>query len=450
MSLYAFDPELEQKLNDIDEFIRSQCGDELAEGFDQSEWLLPSNAGEAPPQPSSCNVKVAPSNTVSCGARMDELSTHHCSTSQGPEVRVQILNLMDIYDKKTTKTSGKYEYRLGSSEVTIVAHSSEEIKRVRVYVQRCPEATVRTHDTTGPVELEVDVQHHSQSQTVVSVDLGSVHRTEEGFAVYRLDKSDIVERNKWELVIMIGFHTGIIAAFKSKPFRITTRASQRARNLVEQEDNTMEALEDVLPRASAQSCDSGTFSTQSCTYSTIASDTSDVVKRVASKLRQEFSKFNLKDDTPCPARKAFRTDPLVLGKVVLRPDTTLDKTKVAMHYNRDMRARYVVEQPDLPNLLKLMNLKANCASSGRRRANGFKTAEEDFWWACGLCFFERRKKSTVKAHVAQRVCQKTSLRKELKQRRKAMGHLKRYSSCDFSSERLEGLENWTWEGPQSV
>lgn len=57
-------------------------------------------------------------------------------------------------------------------------------------------------------------------------------------------------------------------------------------------------------------------------------DTSDVVKRVASKLRQEFSKFNLKDDTPCPARKAFRTDPLVLGKVVLRPDTTLDKTKV--------------------------------------------------------------------------------------------------------------------------
>lgn len=121
-----------------------------------------------------------------------------------------------------------------------------------------------------------------------------------------------------------------------------------------------------------------------------------------------------------------------------------------MHYNRDMRARYVVEQPDLPNLLKLMNLKANCASSGRRRANGFKTAEEDFWWACGLCFFERRKKSTVKAHVAQRVCQKTSLRKELKQRRKVMGHLKRYSSCDFSSERLEGLENWTWEGPQSV
>ena len=49
---------------------------------------------------------------------------------------------------------------------------------------------------------------------------------------------------------------------------------------------------------------------------------------MASKLRQEFSKFNLKDDTPCPARKAFRTDPLVLGKVVLRPDTTLDKTKV--------------------------------------------------------------------------------------------------------------------------
>lgn len=124
--------------------------------------------------------------------------------------------------------------------------------------------------------------------------------------------------------------------------------------------------------------------------------------------------------------------------------------QVSSYYNRDSRARYVVEQPDLPVLLKLMSRTTTCTSGGRRRANGFKTAEEDFWWACGLCFFERRKKSTVKAHVAQRVCQKTSLRKEMRQRRKAIGHLKRYSSCEFNSERFEGFDQFTWNSPLSV
>lgn len=121
-----------------------------------------------------------------------------------------------------------------------------------------------------------------------------------------------------------------------------------------------------------------------------------------------------------------------------------------MHYNRDVRARYVVEQPDLPDLLKLMSRRTTCTSGGRRRANGFKTAEEDFWWACGLCFFERRKKSTVKAHVTQRVCQKTSLRKEMRQRRKALGHLKRYASCEFSTEGFEDIEPLAWNSPLSV
>ena len=54
-------------------------------------------------------------------------------------------------------------------------------------------------------------------------------------------------------------------------------------------------------------------------------------------------------------------------------------------------------------------------TGGRRRANGHKSAEEDFWWACGFCFFERRKKSTVKAHVLRQVCQKSAVRKEYKQ-----------------------------------
>lgn len=98
---------------------------------------------------------------------MDGLSKDHDPKHLQPEVGVQIMNLMDTYDKRTKKLSGKYEYRLGSSEVTIVARASDEIKRVRVYVQRCPEAAIRTQDTAGKLtskahQLNIAIQknHH--------------------------------------------------------------------------------------------------------------------------------------------------------------------------------------------------------------------------------------------------------------------------------------------------
>lgn len=66
MSQFPFDPELEQQLNDIDEFIRAQCGDDLTAGFNQSEWLLPSQAGEAPVQSlsSSWNIRGRSGNFI--------------------------------------------------------------------------------------------------------------------------------------------------------------------------------------------------------------------------------------------------------------------------------------------------------------------------------------------------------------------------------------------------
>ena len=101
-------------------------------------------------EPSSFFLQTAePRFSGPCGSKTDVLLNDPYTKDLQPEVRVQILNLMDMYDKRTVKTSGKYEYRLGWSEVTIVARASKEIKRVRVYVQRCPEAAARTNDTTG-------------------------------------------------------------------------------------------------------------------------------------------------------------------------------------------------------------------------------------------------------------------------------------------------------------
>lgn len=81
MSQFPFDPELEQQLNDIDDFIRAQCGDDLTAGFNQSEWLLPSQAGEAPVQSlsSSWNIRGRSGNFI--------LITHKRNERRGVKTR---------------------------------------------------------------------------------------------------------------------------------------------------------------------------------------------------------------------------------------------------------------------------------------------------------------------------------------------------------------------------
>lgn len=66
MSQFAFVPELELQLSDIDEFIRAQSGDDLTVGFSQSEWLFPSQTGEASVQSmsSSWNVRGRSGNFI--------------------------------------------------------------------------------------------------------------------------------------------------------------------------------------------------------------------------------------------------------------------------------------------------------------------------------------------------------------------------------------------------
>lgn len=48
MSLFTFDPELNQQLNDIDEFIREQCGGDLV-GTESNNngWFFSAQIGQA-------------------------------------------------------------------------------------------------------------------------------------------------------------------------------------------------------------------------------------------------------------------------------------------------------------------------------------------------------------------------------------------------------------------
>lgn len=116
--------------------------------------------------------------------------------------------------------------------------------------------------------------------------------------------------------------------------------------------------------------------------------------------------------------------------------------QVTAYYGHNPKIHYVVEQPGFPGLLKLVG-KRFLRISSRRKANGHKSAEEDFWWACGHCFFERRKKSTIKAHVTQMVCQKSI---ENKQSRRKL------TSRQLSQSTLDGykLKGYSWKRSFSV
>ena len=64
-------------------------------------------------------------------------------------MEIQIIDLKDVYEKKTKRTNNGLEDRLEDSEVTVVVRASDEITSVRAYTRRCAEAAIRTHDTIG-------------------------------------------------------------------------------------------------------------------------------------------------------------------------------------------------------------------------------------------------------------------------------------------------------------
>ena len=79
------------------------------------------------------------------------------------------------------------------------------------------------------MELDVNVLQCDSKCRVVTVDLGSVYKTQEGDPVYWLEKAEVMQRNKWELIIAMEFGSGLKGTVKSEPFRVTTKASYKMR-----------------------------------------------------------------------------------------------------------------------------------------------------------------------------------------------------------------------------
>ena len=51
------------------------------------------------------------------------------------EVEVQIMDLKDVYDKKTKKTLEGFEYRLKDAKVTVVVQASDEVTSVQAILR---------------------------------------------------------------------------------------------------------------------------------------------------------------------------------------------------------------------------------------------------------------------------------------------------------------------------
>ena len=75
-----------------------------------------------------------------------------------------------------------------------------------------------------------------------------------------------------------------------------------------------------------------------------------------------------------------------------------------------------MEQPELPALLKLVAKPSMLVGVRRKKKTRKKSTDENFWWACGHCFFERQKKSTIRAHLIHDVCRKPRLQRQKSKR----------------------------------
>ena len=70
------------------------------------------------------------------------------------------------------------------------------------------------------MELEVRTLRSDGECRVVIVDLSSAAK--DGYRVYCLETGDILERNKWELIIKIELSSGLTGQVQSRPFLVTT------------------------------------------------------------------------------------------------------------------------------------------------------------------------------------------------------------------------------------
>ncbi|KAM7442597.1 hypothetical protein ABFA07_008530 [Porites harrisoni] len=366
---------LEAYLNDIDEFIQAEMG------LGEARCCLPSSE----------LLNTSHLSREEWGTSLITDSFEASNTTPADDIEVQIMDLKECYKKRRGRRTvkGPVEDHLADSKVTVMIQASDEINNVRAFTQRCPDAARRTHDTIGAVELEVHTLQSDGERRVVIVDLSSA--TKDGYRVYCLETGDILERNKWELVIKTELSSGFTGQVHSRPFLVTTPQCYNKRRDEAARSSKVQRLKCQIgkPNSSVKIIDDEKISIFGKAFEDFSCNMED---HLASQSFQQLSFFL---DAEVPSEK-----------VVFQPNTVLNKNMVTAHFNREQRILYAVEQHEIPGLMKLISKRSTLVAP-RGVANRCNSRRKGYRWACGLCFFERGKKSTIKNHLIQQVCQKS-------------------------------------------
>lgn len=144
---------------------------------------------------------------------------------QPPDILVQLHDLKDLYDKVQKKLLPTSEQRIAKGTVNGVARTTGQVKTIRAFVQRTPEAAEKVSERicVGPMELKLNYENYEVHAVHFSVDLDSVYKTPTGEMVYSLDKVEVEERNIWQIIIIVELVDGFAGQFTSKGFRIRTK-----------------------------------------------------------------------------------------------------------------------------------------------------------------------------------------------------------------------------------
>lgn len=146
-----------------------------------------------------------------------------------PRLKVQFLNLKQVYEKVQSRVNKQSKQRLSEARVRMVVSFDAQISEIKVYVERAPEAAALCRDKTGRVRLQCKMGQLSLNKQYLSVDLDSVYLSDEGTPVYKLSTVDSDRRNRFRIVVVIVFIDGCQSkSYVSRPFLLRSQKRSAA------------------------------------------------------------------------------------------------------------------------------------------------------------------------------------------------------------------------------
>lgn len=276
-----------------------------------------------------------------------------------------------------------------------------------------------------------------------------------------MEKADVTERNKWEVTLKIDLISGLTASVTSRPFRVTTKVNYK-RNI---KDYTcvgkVQNLSCIVIRSNQASFDNDHFGDD------VYLGSNEMEKKNFGQIEDTGAMEDDKDDDQLTRNLlCFKLDeaedwlsidssntendsgsvsiPLTQERIILQPNTILQRPTLASYFNQKSEISCVVEQPELRGLLKLVRkrtIEENTATKQEKKTKRNKSLlVENYAWACGYCFFERRKKSTIRAHLIQGVCQRSRLQRRQSKKRRSFSARGRRSSGGVENSNLEKIK----------